>query len=73
MATRAFSRCGGGECTGFASCGSQALEGKLSSSGHGLSSVAYGTFPDQGSNLCFLHWQAVFTTEPPGEPFLMII
>ena len=26
---------------------------------HGLSCpVAYGIFPDQGSNLCLLHWQA---------------
>ena len=26
---------------------------------HGLScSIAYGIFPDQGSNLCLLHWQA---------------
>ena len=72
-ATRAFSGCGGGACAGFARGGSQAREGKLSILVHGLGSVACGIVPDQGSNLCFLHWQAVFTTEPPGEPFLTII
>ena len=37
---------------------------------HGFSSsAACGIFPDQGSNLCLLHWQAeLFTTELPGEP-----
>ena len=27
-----------------------------------------GTFPTQGSNPHLLHWWAVFTTEPPGQP-----
>ena len=36
---------------GFGTCGSLALE-------HGVScSVACGIFPDQGLNLCLLHWQ----------------
>ena len=44
---------------GLSSCGSRALERKLSSVAHGLScSVARGIFPDQGSNPCPLHWQA---------------
>ena len=45
---------------GLGSCGSQALECKLSSVVRGLSSfpAACGIFPDQGSNLCPLHWQA---------------
>ena len=43
---------------GVSSCGSWALEHRLSSCGHGLScSAAYGIFPDQGSNLFLLHWQ----------------
>ena len=48
---------------GLGSWGSWALRDRLSSCGavgaHGLScSVACGIFPDQGLNLCFLHWQA---------------
>ena len=57
---------------GFSSCGSWALEHRLSSCGaqavgvqasvvvaHGFScSAACGIFPDQGSNPCPLHWQA---------------
>ena len=38
--------------TGFGSCSSRAPEHRLSSS------VAYGIFPDQGSNPCLLHGQA---------------
>ena len=37
---------------GLSSCGSQALERRLSSS------AACGIFPDQSSNPCPLHWQA---------------
>ena len=38
---------------------------------HGLSSpVARGIFPDKGSNLCLLHWQA--DSEPPGKPVLIV-
>ena len=41
------------------SCGSRALERRLSSVVLGLScSAACGIFPDQGSNPCPLHWQA---------------
>ena len=41
----------------LSSCGSLALERRLSSCGHGLScSAACGIFPDQGSNRCPLHW-----------------
>ena len=44
---------------GLNSCGSQALEQRLSSCGAWTCcSVAYGIFPDQGSNPCLLHWQA---------------
>ena len=36
---------------------------------HGLSCpAACGLFLDQGLNPNLLHWQAVFTTEPPGKP-----
>ena len=38
---------------GLSSCGTQALEHRLSSC-----PAACGIFPDQGSNLCSLHWQA---------------
>ena len=44
---------------GFSSCGSQALERRLSSCGAGLSrSVACGIVPDQGWNWCPLHRKA---------------
>ena len=39
---------------GFSSCGSQAWEQRLSSSG---AQVACGILPDKGSNLRSLHWQ----------------
>ena len=39
---------------GLSSCGSRALEHRLSSCG----TRACGIFPDQGSNPCPLHWQA---------------
>ena len=43
---------------GLSSCGSWALENRLSSVAHGLScSAACGIFLDQGLNLCPLHWQ----------------
>ena len=38
---------------------------------NGLSFPTPGALPTQWSNLhllCLLHWQAVFTTEPPGKP-----
>ena len=36
---------------------------------HGPScSAACGIFPDQGSNPCPLHWQALSTAAPPGKP-----
>ena len=47
-------------CSGFSRCGARAL-GHAGSVAvvHGLScSAACGIFPDQGSNLCLLHWQA---------------
>ena len=41
------------------SCGSQAPGAGSVVVAHGLScSAACGIFPDQGSNLCPLHWQA---------------
>ena len=52
---------------GLNSCGSQALEQRLSSCGAWTCcSVAYGIFPDQGSNPCLLHWQA--DSLPQGSP-----
>ena len=49
----------GSRHAGFSSCGSRALERRLSSCGAGLScSVTCAIFPDQGSNPCPLHWQA---------------
>ena len=43
---------------GLSSCGSWALEHRLSRGGAWAYSVACETFLDQGSNLCLLHWQA---------------
>ena len=44
---------------GLSSCGSRALECSSVVVAHGLScSVTCEIFPDQGSNLCPLHWQA---------------
>ena len=46
----------GSRAHGFSSCGSRALEHRLSSCGARLHrSVAFGTFLDQGLNLCLLH------------------
>ena len=48
-------------CGGFSCCGAQALRwvGFCSWGMHSLScSVTCGIFPDQGSNLCLLLWQA---------------
>ena len=43
---------------GQSSCGSRALEPRFNSVAHGLRiSVACGIYPDEGSNLCLLHWQ----------------
>ena len=43
---------------GLSSCSSWALE-HMHNDAHGLSySAACGIFPDQGPNLCLLHWQA---------------
>ena len=44
--------------TGFSSCGSWALECRLSSCGTRACSVACGVILDQASNLCPLHWQS---------------
>ena len=49
---------------------------------HKLSySMACGIFPDQGLNLCLLHWQPVspalagrfFTKEPTGKPGMQLL
>ena len=46
-------------CVGFSSCGSRALERSSVVVAHGFScSAAWEIFPDQGPNLCSLHWQA---------------
>ena len=45
-------------CRGF-SCGVRAPDGQVSVVvAHGLWSMAYGIFPEQGLNPCLLHWQA---------------
>ena len=63
----------GAEVCGRSSCDSRALEHQLRSRGNRLScSKTYGIFPDQGMNLCLLHWQVDFTTEPPGKPRIFI-
>ena len=68
-----FSCCGAQTlgCAVFSSCGSWVLEHWLSSTCvHGLScSVARGIFPDQGSNLCLLHWQVDSTATRKAPPF----
>ena len=55
-------RCGvwASHCSGFSYCGVQAL---------GFSSCeACGIFPDQGLNLCPLHWQHILNhSGPPGK------
>ena len=67
-------------CSGFSCGGAQALGMWASVAAacagsvvvvHGIScSTACGIFPDQGLNLCPLHWQAEFlTTAPPGKTF----
>ena len=69
---RAFSRCGewgatlrcgarASHCGGFSCCKARALSARASVVvAHGLRcSVACGIFPDQGLNLCPLHWQAI--------------
>ena len=50
----------GSRRAGFSSCGSRALECRLSSCGAwaSLLFVALHSFPDKGSNPCPLHWQA---------------
>ena len=70
-------------CGGFSPCGDGLwatgafviVAPRLQSTGsvaaaHRLSCGAgCGIPPDQGSNLCLLHWQVIsFTTEPPGKP-----
>ena len=46
---------------GFSSCRTQAQSTRSVAAVHGLScSAACGIFPDQGSNLCPLRWQADF-------------
>ena len=53
----------GSRRAGFSSCGSRALERRLSSC-----SAACGIFPDEGSNPCPLHLAGGFlTTVPPGK------
>ena len=69
----AFSSCG--EWGLFPGCGAQAL-GHACSVGvvHRLSSsAAHRIFPDQGSNPCVLHWQAIFSAEPPGKPWFCFL
>ena len=49
--------------TSFSSCASQGLEHRLSCL------EADGIFPDQGPNLCPLHWQAdPYVPRPQGSP-----
>ena len=55
---------------GCSSCESQALEHRQNNCDAWAScSLACGIFPDQGSNLCLLHWQEdSFLLAPPGKP-----
>ena len=49
-------------CSGFCCCGAWALGcvvGSVVGARGLICSVACGIFPDQGSNLCPLHWQAI--------------
>ena len=74
-----FSWCGawalGVQALMVVACGSVAVACGLWSTGsvvveHGLCCpAAYGVFPDQGSNLCLLHWQAdSFPLSHQGRP-----
>ena len=45
---------------GLNSCGSRGLEPRINSCAQGLRcSQACGILPDQGSNLCLLHWKQI--------------
>lgn len=61
-------------CVNFRNYGSQALGHRLNSGGaQALLPQGMGSSWNQGSNLCALHWQALyldidFTTEPPDKP-----
>ena len=52
--------CVASHCGGFSCCGARVLGAQASVDvAHRIScSAACGIFPDQGSNLCPLHWQA---------------
>ena len=65
----------GSRRAGFSSCGSWALERRLSSCGTGLScSTACGIFLDQGSNPCPPALTGRFlTTAPPGKSPQMLL
>ena len=52
------------------SCGSRALEQRLSHCG---TWAHVGIFLDQGSNLCLLHWQAGSSIEPPGKSWCILL
>ena len=56
------SSCCRAQAVGLSSCGSPALEHRLSI----CCSAACRIFSDRGSNLCLLHWQA--DSLPPGKP-----
>ena len=71
----------GSRCTGFSSCGTWTqlwlTSSRASSVGvvHGLScSEACGIFPDQGWNLCHLHWQLdSLPLSHQGSPHLALL
>ena len=68
---RLLFRSTGSRACGLTSCSSRAREHRLSSFvAPGLScSAACGIFPDQGLNLCLLHWQAdSFPLSHQGSP-----
>jgi len=55
-------------CSGLSCCGAQSL-GRVGSIVVALSPAACGTFPDQGSNLCLLHWQVdLLSLNHQGSP-----
>ena len=65
----------GSRLVGFSSFSSRALECRLKYCGTRAysCSLPHGIFPDQESNLCFLHQWQILTTEPQGGPLIFQI
>ena len=59
---------------GLSRCGSRVYSTSSAVVVNGLScSTACGIFPDQGWNLCLLHWQVIVPPEPPGKPRHLVL